>query len=160
MKTTTNLIAFMAMLAISFVGCKGDDGQAGPSGPRGDDANFQVQILTIPAGDWGAGGYVEYPCNIITQQVMDEGMVIAYIQDDFGYYDGIPSAYHEVTGFGYIYDPVPGGVIGFECDPAAPPAVNRQAKVVSMSASFLRQLEDKRVLQSHESLMKYLQSRR
>lgn len=158
MKMKSYLIAMMAMVSMSLLGCKGDDGPAGPRGPQGDDANFQVQIINIPAGDWGTGGYVEYPCSIITQEVMDQGMVIAYIQDDFGYYDGIPSAYHEITGYGYVYDATPGGIVGFECDPTAPPTVNRQAKVVAMSASFLRQIEDKSVLQSHEALMKYLQS--
>ncbi|MFM7080018.1 MAG: hypothetical protein ACKOYC_09565 [Bacteroidota bacterium] len=160
MKTTSYLMTFMTLVSLSLLGCKGDDGPAGPSGPPGDDANFQVRIITIPSADWGSSGYVEYPCNIITQDVMNQGMVIAYIQDDFGYYDGIPSAFHEVTGYGYVYDAVAGGIVGFECDPASPPLVNRQAKVVAMSASFLKEIEDRSVLQSHERLMRYLQTQK
>lgn len=168
MKKTTLVFVLMAFVAVSLSGCKGDDGPAGPSGPagpagpQGGDANFQVAIINIPSGDWGTGGYVEYPCSIITPSVMDSGLVVAYIQDDFGYYDGIPSAYHEITGFGYVYAPAPGpgGVMGFESDPAAPPTVDRQAKVVTMSASFLRQIEDRSVLQSYESFMRYVQTRK
>lgn len=165
MKKTTLVFVLMAFVAVSLSGCKGDDGPAGPrgpAGPQGGDANFQVAIINIPSGDWGTGGYVEYPCSIITPSVMDSGLVVAYIQDDFGYYDGIPSAYHEITGFGYVYAPAPGpgGVMGFESDPAAPPTVDRQAKVVTMSASFLRQIEDRSVLQSYESLMRYVQTRK
>ena len=37
---------------------------------------------------------------------------------------------------------------------------DRQAKVVTMSASFLRQIEDRSVLQSYESLMRYVQTRK
>lgn len=165
MKKTTLVFVLMAFVAVSLSGCSGDDGPAGPrgpAGPQGGDANFQVAIINIPSGDWGTGGYVEYPCSIITPSVMDSGLVVAYIQDDFGYYDGIPSAYHEITGFGYVYAPAPGpgGVMGFESDPAAPPTVDRQAKVVTMSASFLRQIEDRSVLQSYESLMRYVQTRK
>ena len=165
MKKTILVFVLMAFVAVSLSGCSGDDGPAGPrgpAGPQGGDANFQVAIINIPSGDWGTGGYVEYPCSIITPSVMDSGLVVAYIQDDFGYYDGIPSAYHEITGFGYVYAPAPGpgGVMGFESDPAAPPTVDRQAKVVTMSASFLRQIEDRSVLQSYESLMRYVQTRK
>jgi len=132
MKKTSLLFVLMAFVAASLSGCKGDDGpagQRGPAGPQGGDANFQVAIINIAAGDWGTGGYVEYPCSIITPAVMDSGLVICYIQDDFGYYDGIPSAYHEITGFGYVYatNPTPGGIVGFETTPASPPTGDRQA---------------------------------
>jgi hypothetical protein len=77
------------------VNLQGPAGPAGPQGPEGN-ANVKTDVFTVPAASWassttgymletGSGGYTEYfmqgyvrSNNTITQDVLDNGMVLVY----------------------------------------------------------------------------------
>ena len=80
---------------LSLQGPAGPQGPTGPQGPPGN-ANVKTDVFTVPAASWatsntgymletGSGGYTEYfmqgyvrTNNTITQDVLDNGMVLVY----------------------------------------------------------------------------------
>lgn len=129
------------------ISLQGPAGPAGPQGPAGN-ANVKTDVFTVPAASWassstgymletGSGGYTEYfmqgyvrSNNTITQDVLDNGMVLVYFTPSPTYnanqWAPLPYSF---PSFGteyytnYVYVTAPGQVtLGFffsKIDPAA-----------------------------------------
>ena len=67
----------LAIATLAFTSCT----KEGPAGPAGDDGSFTTYTFTSPVADWATSTYVEYPVSIITQDVMDKGIALVYVQD-------------------------------------------------------------------------------
>jgi hypothetical protein len=157
-------VAFFLLSAavLTFTSCskEGAEGPAGPAGPAGDDASFTVNTLTIAVADWAGGNYVEYPVDFINADIYEEGMAIAYIQDDFGYWNAIPSQWHAITGFGYTFADSDGngtanGVVGFDAVNGAP-TVDQNARIVTMTSRDYEVLNSNGQIKNYNEVMNYL----
>ena len=164
-------VAFFLMSAavLTFTSCSkegaegpmGATGPAGPAGPAGDDASFTVNAVTIAVADWAGGTYVEYPVDFINADIYEEGMAIPYIQDDFGYWNAVPSQWHVITGFGYSFVDTDGdgtsetGIVGFDAINGAPTA-DVNARVVTMTARDYEVLNSNGQINNYNEVMTYL----
>jgi len=119
-------------------GPQGPAGPAGPTGPAGEDGtggsglDFAVFETTVLTTDW-QGSYVEFPVDIVTETIMNEGVVLVYAQDDFGYWNHIPSAWTDLVGYGYFWTAASGGIVGLDHDETITPTVDYNVRVVAMS---------------------------
>ncbi|MFN4886349.1 MAG: hypothetical protein ACK5HD_09060, partial [Bacteroidota bacterium] len=77
----------------------------------------------------------EYPCPIITQNVIDKGIVLVYVQDEFGYWNQCPSIWHSINGFSYNLE-----IIGL--DATAAPTIDYNIRVVTMNERALLEVGD------------------
>ena len=167
-------VAFFLMSAavLTFISCskEGAEGAKGATGPAGatgatgaagDDANFTVNAVTIPVADWAGGNYVEFPVDFITADIYEEGMAIPYIQDDFGYWNAIPSQWHVITGFGYSFVDADGdgtsetGIVGFDAV-NGPPTVDVIARVVTMTSRDYEVLNANGQIKNYNEVMTFL----
>ena len=123
-------------------GPQGPAGPAGPTGPAGEDGtggsglDFAVFETTVLTTDW-QGSYVEFPAAIVTETVMNEGVVLVY---------------------GYFWTAASGGIVGLDHDETITPTVDYNVRVVAMS---LRDYEvlDPEDLGTFESLTEALASK-
>ena len=174
MKKVAFLFMSVAVLALAScskegpegpAGSTGPAGPAGPAGAAGDDASFTVNQVTIAVADWAGGTYVEFPADFINADIYEEGMAIAYIQDEFGYWNGIPSQWHVITGFGYTFLDSDGdgvsdtGIIGFDAVNGAP-AADVTARVVTMTSRDYQVLSSNGSLNNNNAVMSYLQEKK
>lgn len=156
--------AVLALASCSKEGPAGPAGAAGPAGPAGDDASFTVNTLTIAAADWGGGTYVEYPADFINADIYEEGMVVAYIQDEFTYWNGIPSQWHPITGFGFVFVDTDGdgtseGIVGFDATGGAP-TTDLPARIVTMTSRDYQVLSENGQINNYNAVMSYLQAKK
>ena len=84
-------IVLSLFLAISFAliltSCEGDEGPTGPPGPAGQDAVFTITTVEFTGEDAGITGsysYFEVEVPEITQDVIDNGCVLAYLNNSTG----------------------------------------------------------------------------
>ena len=167
-------VAVLALASCSKEGPEGPAGATGPAGPAGaagaagaagDDASFTVNQVTIATADWAGGTYVEFPADFINADIYEEGVAIAYIQDDFGYWNAIPSQWHVITGFGYTFADGDGdgtadtGIIGFDAVNGAPTA-DVIARVVTMTSRDHQVLSSNGSLNNYNAVMSYLQEKK
>jgi hypothetical protein len=124
-------LLFLAAIVSVFAACV----KEGPQGPAGDDGSFTVYNFTSAAADWAGGTYVEYPCPIITQNVIDKGIVLVYVQDEFGYWNPCPSIWHSINGFSYNLE-----IIGL--DATAAPTIDYNIRVVTMNERAALEIGD------------------
>lgn len=83
----------LLMLVLALAACEGPEGPVGPVGPQGvqgvkgpqgeqgDPARIQTQSITLFSADFSASGSVQeatYAAPLITEQVFEEGAVLAY----------------------------------------------------------------------------------
>jgi hypothetical protein len=90
-KTITTVIAGLALtLGLTLTSCqKGETGPAGPAGTNGTNGNANVVSSSITTSAWS---YVSpswemtftYPA--ITQNILDKGAVLVYVQSGTNYY--------------------------------------------------------------------------
>ncbi len=79
------ILVLMAAATMLFSGCA-KDGDTGPAGPAGQDGNANVKSLTftITPGQWqttsAQNKYVEITVPEITQDILDNGMIITYFK--------------------------------------------------------------------------------
>jgi len=144
---------FLSAAVLAFASCtkEGDRGPAGPAGPAGEDANFTTEELTVAAADFDGGTYVEYPSEVITQEVYDEGMAIAYVLDDFEYWNSIPSQWHEITGFSYTT-----GTAGFDAVDGI--TVDYTVRIVTMRSAQYEEVIELGLEKDCDALIAYLES--
>jgi hypothetical protein len=151
--------------ALVLAGCakegpQGPEGPAGPAGQAGADgtnADFAVFETTVLTTDW-QGSYTEFPVDIVTEQIMNEGIVIVYAQDDFGYWNHIPSAWTDIVGYGYVWSAETGGIVGLDHDEAVAPAMDYNVRIVTMSMRSYEVL-DAEDLATYASLTEALASK-
>ncbi len=122
----------VAIATLAFTSCtkEGPSGPSGPAGVAGDDGSFTTYTFTSVAADWATSTYVEYPCAIINQDVMDKGIALVYVQDEYGYWNPCPSSWHPIAGYTYTYDATAGGIVGLDVTTA--PTMDYQVRVVTM----------------------------
>ena len=123
------LFSMVAIATLAFTSCT-KEGPAGPAGPAGDDGSFTTYNFTSPAADWAATTYVEYAVPTITQDVMDKGVAMVYVQDEYGYWNPCPSSWHPIAGYTYAFTAAGGGVVGLDVTTA--PTMDYQVRVVTM----------------------------
>lgn len=145
----------VAVATLVFNSCT-KEGPAGPAGPAGDDGSFTTYTFTSPATDWATATYVEYAVPIITQDIMDKGIALVYVQDEYGYWNPCPSSWHPFNGFTYVYTAASGGTVGLDVTTA--PTIDYQIRVVTMhekTASAISNIETLR----YDQLMTELTSK-
>ena len=136
-------------------GAQGPAGPAGPAGAAGDDADFAINTITVAAADFAGGTYTEYPVTFISEDLYNNGMAIAYVQDTFGYWNTIPSQWHELTDFGFFYSPADAtGIIGFSADGGI--TADYPVRVVTMKRADYDQLNEAGLLANYNEVVKYL----
>lgn len=123
------LFSLVAFATLAFTSCT-KEGPAGPAGAAGDDGSFATYTFTSPASDWVGTTYVEYVVPTITQDVMDKGVAMVYVQDEYGYWNPCPSSWHPISGYTFTYDATAGGVVGLDVTTA--PTIDYQVRVVTM----------------------------
>ena len=155
--------ALFGAAALMLAGC-GKEGPAGPAGADGADgvngvdgadAGFEIYETTVAVADWAGGTYVEFAVPTITETIYNQGMVMVYIKDDYNYWNQIPSAWTDFTGFAFYWTAAAGGIVGLDYDPALTVSADYDVRVVTME---LRDYEllDEEDLVSFESLTKAL----
>lgn len=164
MKKIAFLLMSVAVIALSSCSKEGEQGPAGPAGaqgpagPQGDNADLTSNDLTILAADFGGGTYAEYTVNFIDQEVYENGMAVAYIQDTFGYWNNIPSQWHEITDFGFFYGPnadgVNVGIVGFSATGGI--TADYPVRVVTMKRADYDHLNEAGLLANYNEVVKYL----
>ena len=145
----------VAIATLAFTSCT-KEGPAGPAGVAGDDGSFATYTFTSPATDWAATTYVEYVVPTITQDVMDKGVAMVYVQDEYGYWNPCPSSWHPIAGYTYSYTAATGGVVGLDVSTAQ--TMDYQVRVVTMhekTASSIANIETLR----YDQLMNELTSK-
>ena len=152
---------FLSVLALSFTACTkegpagpaGAAGPAGPAGPAGENANYSIGEYTVAGADFQAN-YTEFQVAEITEDVMDAGVVLVYVQDSFGYWNQIPSNWTPIIGFSYIWTADTGGILGLDHDDT-PVLDSYVVRVVTM---FQRDYEllDEGVVADFDQLMEVL----
>ncbi len=100
----------VVIATLAFTSCT----KEGPAGPAGDDGSFTTYTFTSPASDWAATTYFEYAVATITQDVMDKGIAMVYVQDEYGYWNPCPSSWHPIAGYTYSYTAATGGIVGLD----------------------------------------------
>ncbi|MEX2483183.1 MAG: hypothetical protein WED10_01400 [Brumimicrobium sp.] len=78
-----NQILILALSAFFALACKKEEGPVGPQGPEGEtgNANVQSQIITVSSAEWDdEGTWYSFttPCDIITEEIQENGAVMAY----------------------------------------------------------------------------------
>jgi hypothetical protein len=152
------LFSLVAIATLAFSSCtkEGPAGPAGPAGQAGDDGSFTTYTFTSVVADWATSTYVEYPCAIIDQDVMDKGIAMVYVQDEYGYWNPCPSSWHPIAGYTYSYVDATGGTVGLDVTTA--PTMDYQVRVVTMhekTASSIANIETLR----YDQLMNELTSK-
>ncbi|MCK4539414.1 MAG: hypothetical protein KAV42_11515 [Candidatus Krumholzibacteria bacterium] len=149
MKKITSLLLFLSLLlsfALLLTSCEGEQG---PVGPAGVDAKFTITTVSFTGEDAGISGSSSY-CNIvipeITQDVIDNGVVLVYLNTSTGVsmanewilmpFSGAFSG--EVAVFGCAYEP---GTLMLSFTTTAvewpfPAAVNYHFKVVTLTGAL------------------------
>lgn len=74
------LFSLVAFATLAFTSCT-KEGPAGPVGAAGDDGSFATYTFTSPASDWVGTTYVECVVPTITQDEMDKGVAMVYVQE-------------------------------------------------------------------------------
>lgn len=141
MKKLSYFLFSVALVALVSCGKDGEQGPAGPAGPAGATgpagppaADYAVYNDTIPVASW-VNGYTEFERDYITQEAFENGIITVMVEDDFGYYNSVPSDYHPITGYGYAFDTATNiGVIGFESQAAVTEDRNVKVAVMTMRA--------------------------
>jgi hypothetical protein len=149
------LFSLVAIATLALTSCT-KEGPAGPAGPAGDDGSFTTYDFISPATDWAATTYVEYVVSTITQDVMDKGVAMVYVQDEFGYWNPCPSSWHPIDGYTYSYTAAAGGSVGLDVTVA--PTIDYKIRVVTMhekTASSIANIETLR----YDQLMNELTSK-
>jgi hypothetical protein len=146
------LFSMVAIATLAFTSCT----KEGPAGPAGDDGSFTTYTFTSAATDWAASTYVEYPVSIITQDVMDKGIALVYVQDEFGYWNPCPSSWHAINGYTYVYTAAAGGIVGLDVTTA--PTVDYQVRVVTMNEKAASSISNIETLR-YDQLMTELTSK-
>ena len=161
MKKIAILFLSVAMIALSSCSKEGERGPAGatgaqgPAGPAGDDADFAINTITVAVADFAGGTYTEYPVNFISQDLYENGMAIAYVQDTFGYWNTIPSQWHELTDFGFFYSTADAtGIVGFSADGGI--TADYPVRIVTMKRADYDQLNEAGLLANYNEVVKYL----
>lgn len=150
-------LALVALASFVFTACEkeGPAGPAGPAGAAGVVSNFSSNIITVAGEDWAGGTYTEYDASFITEAVMEEGAVIVYVQDGFGYWNSVPSAFHPISGYGYFYDSSSNtGRIGFEV--LSTITTDQIAKVITMDNRSYQALEEMDLLDDAAAVEAFL----
>lgn len=162
MKKVALLFMSVAMIALASCSKEGEQGPAGPSGPAGpagQSAVFEINEITVAAADFAGGTYNEYQVDFITQDIYDNGVAVAYVQDGFGYWNTIPSQWHEITDFGFFNTTDPDtneniGIVGFSADGGI--TSDYQVRVVTMKRAEYDALNAEGLLADYNAVMNFL----
>lgn len=146
-------IAMLAFTACTKEGPKGPAGATGPAGPAGQNANYSVNELVIVGADWAGAGYIEYEADFITQDVYEAGSVVVYVQDEFGYWNSVPSQFHPISGYGYSWTAANGGIVGFESDGTV--TTDFTARVVTMDDRDFQVLQENGKINNLNDVIEY-----
>lgn len=156
----SKLIA-LGFAVVALASCEGPEGPAGATGPAGpagasgDNADFAYNDIPVNAADF-TDGYVEYNVDFITQDIFDNGICLAYIKDAFEYWNGIPSQWHEITGFTYVYNEANStGVVGFDAVNGI--TTDYEARIVTMTARQYLEVQELEIEADYLKVKNYLQ---
>lgn len=147
------MLAFTACTKEGPKGATGAAGPAGPAGPAGQNANYSVNEVVILGADWAGAGYIEYDAAYITQDVYEAGSVVVYVQDEFGYWNSVPSQFHPISGYGYAWSVDNGGVVGFESDGTV--TTDFTARVITMDDRDFQILQENGKINNYNDVMTY-----
>ena len=146
--------ALVAAATLMFAGCAkegpagpaGSDGADGINGQDGADAGFELYETTVVVADWQGGVYTEFPAPNVTESIYNQGMVMVYIQDEFGYWNQIPSAWTDFAGFAFFWTADTGGIVGLDYDPTLTVDTDFNVRVVTMELRDYELLDEEDLL--------------
>ena len=138
---------------LMIVSC-GKEGPAGPQGPAGDPANYELGEYLVESEDFSFN-YAEISVDIITEDIMNEGIVLVYVMDEFGYWNNVPSAFTPIIGYSYVWTEENGGRLGIDHDPDVTPT-DYTVRVVTMFQRTHQELPDEDIVEDYESLLEHL----
>lgn len=147
----------LGILFIGFVtltGCKKEEGPVGPPGPAGEDANFAVGEYLVEAADFESD-YAEISVDIITEDIMESGVVLVYVEDGFGYWNNVPSQFTPIIGFSFVWGATSGGILGLDHDPAII-IEDYNVRVVTMYQKTHQDLPSDEIVQDYDLLINHL----
>lgn len=122
-------------------GAPGAAGPAGPAGPAGQGAGFAIYETVVTTAEWQSA-YVEFAAPNLTEAIFNEGVVLVYVQDDYGYWNQIPSAWTPITGWAYFWTADTGGIVGLDHDPASTITMDYPVRVVTLGQRDFELLTD------------------
>ena len=97
MKTTMKFLTMITLalfIGITTTSCSGDDGDTGPQGTAGNngtDGNANVQTYTFDTSAV-SGSHFSVSLSAITQDVIDNDVILTYIDPNNGFYYQTPGA--------------------------------------------------------------------
>lgn len=145
---------------IALTGCKKEEGPVGPqgpAGPAGDDANYTMAEYLVEAGDFQVN-YAEIEVDIITEDILNDGVVLVYVLDNFGYWNNVPSQFSPITGFSFTWNEDDGGLLGLDHDPDATIS-DYDVRVVTMFQRSYEDLPSDEIVKDYEELMDFLEKK-
>lgn len=157
-KLSLMLFAAAALLFTSCEGPEGPEGPQGPAGPAGDNSNFSTFETTVLAADWGGQPYTEVEVDIITEDVYTDGVVLVYVEDEFSFWNQIPSAWTPIVGFSYTWASDSGGILGLDHDPGVAIDSDWNIRVVTMHARAYDQI-DEEIIADYDRLVDYMENK-
>lgn len=107
-----NLIYLSTVIAITLFGCEGKDGAPGAQGPAGTngtngvDGNANVHTQTFIVSNWyynAPSWGVDITDLDITQDIVDNGLVMVYISNGSGGWQALPYTVYPTSGYSSTY---------------------------------------------------------
>jgi hypothetical protein len=98
-----NLIKTCILIsALLFNSCIGEQG---PQGPAGKDGNANVQSSSLTTSSWSylsPDWYINFTYPAITQDILDKGAVLVYVQSGSNYFQ-LPYTFYPTSTFSRTY---------------------------------------------------------
>lgn len=109
-------LLFIAVLfSLSFTACQKEEGPAGPIGPQGPqgpqgnngNANVHSATFIVNPGDWAYNApsyYVTLSYPQITQDIINTGAVLVYLQNNPGNYSQLPLTFYPSNTYSETFE--------------------------------------------------------
>lgn len=160
MRINRTIIGILFLAFVAFTSCKKEEGPVGPqgpAGPTGESANFTTGEYYVEAGDFQPT-YAEIGVDIITEDIMESGVVLVYVLDSFGYWNNVPNEWTPIIGFSYTWLENFGGILGLDHDPNVEPN-DYTIRVVTMYQRSHEELPSEEIIQDYDRMINYLSTK-
>jgi hypothetical protein len=136
----TLLKTCIVVTALLFNSCIGEQG---PVGPAGEDGNANVKSSSLTTSGWNylsPDWYINFSYNAITQDILDNGAVLVYVQSGSNYFQ-LPYTFYPSSTYSrtYTFKHYLGGLSVYVTDsdltqPANPGLLTFKVVVIASSA--------------------------
>ena len=156
-------IFYLFIAAITLGGCAKNDHDHSGQNQNQPPAAYE---MIISAEEWGENDNFEPEVPFITQDLVDNAIILVYVyQGDAtdtapydSYWGPVPSPYHSITYFDYIYDSGNGtGYLWLECADDTGIGYDHLIKLVPIMHRDYAELEELGLLNDMEAVLGYIQ---